>query len=80
MSKSEIQNDEFGEKGSMETINRIWIYEIQDGVSGGFILADTEEEARMKLSLNRGAEMTKDFVVIYPLTALDLNRDVHDLW
>lgn len=61
-------------------INKIWIFEIQDGVCGGFIIADTEEEARIKLSLNRGMEMSKDFTIIYPLTALDLNKDVHDLW
>ena len=25
-------------------INKIWIFEIQDGVSGGFIIADTEDK------------------------------------
>lgn len=61
-------------------INKIWIFEIQDGVCGGFVIADTEEEARIKLSLDRGTEIPKDIVMIYPLTALDLNKDVHDLW
>ena len=61
-------------------INKIWIFEIQDGVSGGFIIADTEEEARIKLSLDRGTEITRDIAMIYPLTALDLNKDVHNLW
>lgn len=61
-------------------IEDIWIFEVQDGVCGGFIVAKSEEEARTKLSLDRGTEMSKDIAVIYPLTALDLNKDVHDLW
>lgn len=61
-------------------IDKIWIFEIQDGVGGGIIIANSEEEARKKLSLDRGIEMTKAFTVIYPLNALDLNKDVHDLW
>ena len=61
-------------------ITKIWIFEILDDFGGGFIIAETEEEARAKLSLQRGVEMSKDFAVIYPLTALDLNKDVHDLW
>lgn len=61
-------------------INKIWIFEIQDAICGGIIIADTEEEAWKKLSLDRGVEMTKDITVIYPLNALDLNKDVHDLW
>lgn len=61
-------------------INKIWIFEIQDGVCGGIIIADSDDEARKKLSLDRGISITKDICVIYPLTALDLNKDVHDLW
>ena len=61
-------------------IDKIWIFEIQEGVCGGFIIADSEEEARKKLSLDRGVEMGEDITIIYPLTALDLNKDVHDLW
>lgn len=61
-------------------INNIWIFEIQDGACGGFIIADTEEEARKKLSLDRGIYASPEFTVIYPLTALDLNKAVHDLW
>lgn len=60
-------------------IDKIWIFEIQDGVCGGFIIADSEEEAMKKLSLDRGVEMG-DIAIIYPLNALDLNKDVHDLW
>ena len=61
-------------------INKIWIFEIQDGVCGGIIIANSEDEARKKLSLDRGISITKDICVIYPLMALDLNKDVHDLW
>ena len=61
-------------------ITKIWIFEILDGIGGGFIIAETEEEARAKLSFQRGGEMSEDITVIYPLTALDLNKDVHDLW
>lgn len=61
-------------------INKIWIFEIQDGVCGGIVIANSEDEARKKLSLDRGISMTKDICVIYPFTALDLNKDVHDLW
>lgn len=61
-------------------VNEIWIFEIQDGLCGGFIIADSEEEARTKLSLERGMDMSKEHVSIYPLTAFDLNKDVHDLW
>lgn len=61
-------------------VNKIWIFEIQDGFSGGFVIADSEDEARKKLSLDRGIDMPKDICVIYPLVALDLNKDIHDLW
>lgn len=61
-------------------IDKIWIFEIQDGFCGGFIIANSEDEARKKLSLDRGIDMPKDICVIYPFTALDLNKDVHDLW
>ena len=53
-------------------IDKIWIFEIQDGFCGGIIIADTEEEAREKLSLDRGIEMTKDSTVIFPLNSLDI--------
>ena len=66
-------------RGCMD-ITKIWIFEILDGIGGGFVIAETEEEARTKLSLRRGVEMSEDITSIYPLTALDLNKDVHDLW
>ncbi|MBO5969903.1 MAG: hypothetical protein J6S14_15555 [Clostridia bacterium] len=61
-------------------ITKIWIFEIQDGIAGGFIIAETEEEARIKLCLHRGIDMSEDFTYIYPLTSLDLNKDIHVLW
>ena len=66
-------------RGCMDN-TKIWIFEIQDGICGGFIIAETEEEARTKLSMQRGVEMSEDITAIYPLTALDLNKDIHDLW
>ena len=67
-------------KRGLVDITKIWIFEILDGIGGGFIIAETEEEARAKLSLQRGVEMSEDITAIYPLTALDLNKDIHDLW
>lgn len=61
-------------------VGNIWIFEIQDAVCGGFVIADSEDDARKKLSLDRGIEMDKGTTVIYPITALDLNVAVHDLW
>lgn len=61
-------------------IDKLWIFELQDGVCGGFIIADSEADAWKKLSLDRGTEITKDIAIIYPFTALDLNQSVHDLW
>ena len=62
-------------------INKIWIFEIQDGMTGGFIFANNEEEAWKKLSLDRGTTMTRDICTIFPITALDLNhKEVFDLW
>lgn len=58
-------------------ISKIWIFDT--GISGGFIIANTAKEAMEKLSLDRGTVMDDD-TSIYPLSALDLNKDVHDLW
>lgn len=66
----------------MSNIGEIWIFEIQDGFCGGFILADTEENAWKKLSLDRNipVDHLKETTMLYPITALDLNKSVHDLW
>lgn len=70
-------------------LENIWIFEIncelsgnlKCGISGGFIIANSEDEARKKLYLDRGRDLGKDFTVeIYPITALDLNKVVHNLW
>ena len=61
-------------------INEIWIFSMGDGFTGGFIIAKTEEDAWKKLSLDRGTEITKDICSIFPITSLDLNKPVHDLW
>lgn len=63
-------------------MDKIWIFEMQDGVFGGFIIADTEEDAWQKLAFERNTDVSnlKYVTVIYPITALDLNIPVHDLW
>ena len=61
-------------------INKIWIFEMQDGIRGRFIIADSEEDAMKKLSLDREVNMNDGSTIIFPLNALDLNKDVHDLW
>ena len=64
------------------SIEKIWIFEIQDAISGGFIIADNEEEAWKRLASDRNCTVKslKDCTVIYPVTALDLNNSVHGLW
>lgn len=63
-------------------MDKIWIFEMQDGIFGGFIIADSEEDAWVKLSLDRNIPIKnlKEVTIIYPITALDLNKSVHDLW
>ena len=63
-------------------MDKIWIFEMQDGIFGGFIIADSEEDAWEKLSLDRNIHIKnlKEVTIIYPITALDLNKSVHDLW
>lgn len=63
-------------------MDKIWIFEMQDGIFGGFIIADSEEDAWEKLSLDRNIPIKnlKEVTTIYPITALDLNKSVHDLW
>lgn len=63
-------------------MGKIWFFEIKDGASGGFIIADTEDAAWKKLALDRGVtvEKLKEFTKIFPMTALDLNNPVHKLW
>lgn len=63
-------------------MDKIWIFEMQDGIFGGFIIADSEEDAWGKLSLDRDIPIKnlKEVTTLYPITALDLNKSVHDLW
>lgn len=64
------------------SVSQIWIFYLQDGFCGGIIIANSEEEAFKKLAFDRGAtvEQMKGFTSIVPFSALDLNKDVHDLW
>lgn len=63
-------------------IENIWIFEMQDGVFGGFVIASSEEEAWKRLAIDRSTsvESLKGITVVFPITALDLNKHVHDLW
>lgn len=58
-------------------MNDIWIFETDDLTKCGFILARSEEEAMKKLLIDANGKVTKESVTVYPMTALDLNKDVH---
>lgn len=66
----------------MITLQNIWIYEVQDGITGGIIIAKSEEEAWKRLSIDRNStvEETKSFSLIYPLSCYDLGKKIIDLW
>lgn len=61
-------------------VDKIWVFLIQDGVYGGVIVADSEEDARKKLSQYKGVNMPKEFTSIFSLASLDMRKDVHELW
>lgn len=64
------------------SIEQIWVFELQDGFCGGFVFASSEEEARKKLALDRNTtvDAMRGYTCVFPITALDLNKDVHDIW
>lgn len=66
----------------MVELKQIWVFSIQDGFTGGIILANSEEEAFQRLAIDRNLDVStmKSFADIYPLNALDLNKHIHDLW
>lgn len=59
----------------------LWIFSIQDNICGGIIKADSEEDARKKLSKQRGIDMDSGTTLIYQLSD-DLFDEfsVFDLW
>lgn len=83
---SKILGAEFNWETSSENetgikLSEIWIYDIQDGITGGIIFADSEAEAKEKLQAELNVDCD-DIASIYPLSALDLNKPsgVHQLW
>lgn len=60
---------------------KLWIFSVQDHICGGIIIADSEIEAREKLSKQRGIDMGSETTLIYKLSN-DLFDEfsVYDLW
>ena len=59
----------------------LWVYSIQDNICGGIIKAASEDEAREKLSKQRGINMDSGTTLIYQLTDELFDRfNVCDLW
>ena len=64
-------------------ITKIWVFEFEDVKSGGFIIADTEEDAWYKLSLDKNISIDslKCFAYITSLTSLlDSNKNIYELY
>lgn len=59
----------------------LWVFSIQDNVCGGIIKATSENDAREKLSMQRGINMDSGTTLIYQLSN-DLFDEfgVYDLW
>lgn len=59
----------------------LWIFSVQDHICGGIIKAASEDEAREKLSKQRGINMDSGTTLIYRLSD-DLFDEfsVYDLW
>lgn len=59
----------------------LWVFSIQDNICGGIIKAASEDEAREKLSNQRGISMDSGTTLIYQLSddVFD-NFGVCDLW
>ena len=59
----------------------IYIFSIQDHICGGLIIANSEEEAREKLSKQRDIFMDEGTTLIYKLSKDIFDEyDVVDLW
>ncbi len=59
----------------------LWVFSIQDNICGGIIMATSEDEAREKLSKQRGINMDSGTTLIYQLTTDIFDEfDVYDLW
>lgn len=63
-------------------MDKIWFFEMQDGLTGGFIIADTEIEAWEKLAADRNSSVSdlKPFTRIYSIKKIiKENKSVYDL-
>lgn len=59
----------------------LWVFSIQDNICGGIIKATSEDEAREKLSKQRGINMDSGTTLIYQLSNDIFDEfDVLDLW
>ena len=59
----------------------LWVFSIQDNICGGIIKAISEDEAREKLSKQRGINMDSGTTLIYQLSNDIFDEfDVLDLW
>lgn len=59
----------------------VYIFSVQDNICGGIILANSENEAREKLSKQRGVYMDSGTTLIYKLNKDVFDKhDVVDLW
>lgn len=59
----------------------LWVFSIQDNICGGIIMATSEDEAREKLSKQRGINMDSGTTLIYQLSNDIFDEfDVYDLW
>ena len=59
----------------------IYVFTVQDNICGGLIIANSEEEAREKLSKQRGINMDAGTTFIYKLNKDIFDEyDVVDLW
>ncbi len=62
-------------------MEELWVFSIQDNICGGIIRATSENDAREKLSKQRGINMDAGTTLIYKLSN-DMfdNYGVCDLW
>lgn len=61
--------------------DKLWVFSIQDNVCGGLVRADSEDEAREKLSKQRCIDMDSGTTLIYQISK-EMFDDfgVLDLW
>lgn len=65
----------------MNNYENLYVFELQDSMFGGIIRANSEEDAKNKLVLDKGIDL-KDFVSFLKLSDAfnKAGKDVLDLW